>query len=227
MAEGKNWDMPNIDYLGFVIRPSAMVPQSIVAACLTKSRNAAGQSQWTTYPNGKTKFNRMLFVIAETIQRRFAQRFLRKGSLSAGEPLLQKRHEPAYAFALDYLHDVVTSATKYRSVPEGIRAVCRHFFCLRGRKENLQLETLDDGLGPDQIFFWTVEDYRKATGAPLPKSWAEVTVRQDPPTSNQDLVFGLYELAEKVRLQLAEPVPWQKLYRQSLARLTSSCCGRI
>lgn len=207
--------MPHIEYLGFVVRHDAKEPQDFVAACVAKL-NDNDEVFWKAYPPGEYNFIPMLFVTSVMIKQKLAELANVEDGWPAGNTLLKKPN-PKFDFILNHLYDVRSKAKSYTSLPNDLRQVVRFFFVLYGQKSTIRLQAPQNGLRPQQIFFWTVNDFLEQTGAKLlPTSPTPIKVTADPPQSNPHIALRIPLLAEKVRLYLAQPEPWQKLYKKAV-----------
>lgn len=207
-------NMPSIIHLGFVIRHDAKVTENIIAACIAQLSDK-GKTAWKAYPRGDQAFIPMLFVTSVLVKQRLANLADPESGMSQGEILL-KKPDPRFDFILNHLFDVWTKRASYKSLPQDLRKTMRFFFELHGQKATAQLRAPKDGLRPSQIFFWTVRDYIKQTNLQLPKAPITVSVKKVPPQSNPYIILRIPELAEKVRLYLAQPQSWQELYRKAI-----------
>jgi len=209
--------MPYIEYLGFVVRQQEKDPENIVAVCVAKLEESGGKKLWKAYPLGKTQFIPMLFVVSVLIREKLAHLHVPESGIPEDGVLL-KKPDPCSDFMLSYLSDVWRKGGRYKKVYEDLRHATRFFFCPYGQKNSLRFRAPQGGLRPSQIFFWTIPDFGKKTSLKeLPKTSTELNKVEDPPQSNQDILPGICELAEKVRLYLAHPDPWQDLYKKALA----------
>lgn len=206
--------MPFIVHLGFVVRHDARETKNIVAACVAQLSDQ-GKTIWRAYPLGERAFVRMLFVTSVLVKQRFARLADPESGISQGEILLKKPN-PRFDFILNYLFDVSTKPSRYKSLPQDLRQAMKFFFHIYGQKNTTQLQAPKDGLRSSQIFFWTVSDYVKQTDKQLPKSPMTVKVSESSPRSNAHIALHIPELAEKVRLHLAQPESWKNLYRKAL-----------
>lgn len=186
----------------------------VVAGCVAKVSNK-GNTAWKAYPTTDRKFIPMLFVAAVAIKQKLAESSNLEDGVPAGKILLRKPN-PRYEFILNHLYDVMSKPQSYGALPADLRKAVRFFFALHGQKTKVRLESPQGGLRPQQIFFWTANDFLRQTDASsFPTEPAEIQVESDPPHSNPDIAVRIPILAEEVRLHLARPRPWYALYRRT------------
>lgn len=207
--------MSHIEYLGFVVRHDAKEAERVVAACVAKLHER-GKFVWKAYPPGDKAFIRILFVTSVLVKQKLAQLTNVKGGVPADKTLLKKPNAQ-FDFILNHLYDVRSKPESYTSLPDDLRQAVRFFFVLYGQKTTIRLQAPQGGLRPHQIFFWTRLDFVEQTDKQqLPKTPTEISVKNDPPRSNPNIALRIPLLAEKVRLYLARPESWQKLYKNAL-----------
>jgi GTPase SAR1 family protein len=212
---GIRQQMAHIEYLGFVVRHDAKDNESVVAACVTKLTDM-GKAVWKAYLPDDQKFIPMLFVTSVEIKQKLAEFTNVENGAPVGKILLRKP-DPRFDFILNHLYDVKSKPESYASLFDELRHAVKFFFVLYGQKTTLRLQAPQGGLRPQQIFFWTVRDFLEQTGEKiLPSEPTEIKVTADPPQSNPHIALRIPILAEKVRLYLAQPEPWQKLYRKAI-----------